>query len=1242
MPSVPRLEQRYALRGTLGQGAMGTVYRAYDHSRKIEVALKTLGAVDASCLYQFKREFRALSDVLHPNLVLLYELAAQDDQWFFTMELIDGVDFLAHVRPGQESDRESSLRAGRARDQAVALSAATLGSSGVLRGRAMQGEPCAHDLDLARLRSASVQLVRGLGALHRAGKLHRDVKPSNVLVTREGRVAVCDFGLVAEAATLRAPNQPGVGTPSYMAPEQALGDPLSAASDFYAVGVMLFEALTGVRPFRGSFDEVLDAKQRGLVTMPHDVAESVSPQLAQLTLELLAPDPRARPAHDEILRRLGRHGPQEVTLLEVAQEPAFFGRRSQLEALRHGFARSRSRSLVQLIVGLSGMGKTALARAFLDEVRASGALVLEARCYQREEVPYKALDPLVDALSNELLALDDVEGLFPEETTALVRLFPVLARVPELEPLGEANDLPSDLGALRRRAMDALREILARLSRERRLVVFIDDLQWGDADSAPFLRELIHHAEAPHMLLLAAVRAEERDNPVLEATLRSAEQAAAPVEEIQLAPLEDAELHDFARALLGAEATPQQVASLVAESAGSPLLAAQLAIAGTPGESAEQGALLRLDAVLRQRFDRLAADERRLLEVIAVAGRPLGRDVLVSAAGLAGEGAALTVLANARLVRTQAGAECLSVECYHDRIREALVAQLGGPALLERHAALVRALRAADEAPEELVPHLLGAGDREAASRYADIAARRAGQSLAFHKAAELYKVVLDAASLDPARERETRARLAHALAMAGRPAEAGEAYLAAAEGAAAEVSLARRSRAAQAFINAGELARGLDISRAVLESLRVRMPRSRGAALFGFLWRGALLRLRGLGFRERPRAQIAPAALRRLESLWQLASGLSLVEPAIGRCLQMKHTFLSLRAGDPYWVVIGMCNTMGPRSQHGFTRRAEVQDTLAQAGALADKVGDPYPKAVVKIAGSIAVYCTCCAWVQARDLALSGQATLIESREESAWEQAVARSFGLASIFKIGDFATLGRRVPVELREAIDRGDQQNIVALRVHRGNAVWLAHDRPDEARHQIASCKREPAGELTTHDYYAWMATSRIDLYEERAEAAHASSLAFWAALQKSLLLKIQLIRIDAWDMRVRVALAAAAQSRSEAHRVAVQSGIACLAREPGPWPAACAALHGAGLAELEGRRDDAVAQLRRACEGFTSIDMGAELAYARRQLGALLGGDEGRALARLAEEWMRTQGLVRPERFARLYTPAARW
>src|SRR5579884_162840 len=219
----------YDILGEIGRGGMGVVYRAHDRQRGRTVALKVMRRLTSSALYRFKQEFRSLADIVHPNLVQLFELVAHGRQWFFTMEFVEGVHFLAFLRPGTSVQIPPPTRT-------VTDEADNETSFVVSTGESSPRE--------SEVRPALKQLAEGLCALHAAGTLHRDLKPSNVLVSHEGRVVILDFGLAVELdRDDQHENEPShlLGTVAYMAPEQAAGQTLSTAADWYSVGVMLYE-----------------------------------------------------------------------------------------------------------------------------------------------------------------------------------------------------------------------------------------------------------------------------------------------------------------------------------------------------------------------------------------------------------------------------------------------------------------------------------------------------------------------------------------------------------------------------------------------------------------------------------------------------------------------------------------------------------------------------------------------------------------------------------------------------------------------------------------------------------------------------------------------------------------------------------------------------------------------------------------------------------------------------------------
>src|SRR5262249_9411003 len=248
--------ERFRVQRRLGAGGVGVVYQAFDQQHGESVALKALRDGNVEALFRLKREFRALADIAHPNLIRLHELLGEGGQWFFTMELIDGVNFLQYVRGAPfrgPSDSTDST------DPAPSpFSPKALPAPGVDELHDADFEGAAPPLDADRLRSGLRQAVAGIQALHRAGQLHRDIKPSNVLVARDGRVILLDFGMVTDLSLTGSKRSISVvGTPAYMSPEQGSGKPLEAATDWYSFGVMLFESLTGLWPFTGSFIEMM-------------------------------------------------------------------------------------------------------------------------------------------------------------------------------------------------------------------------------------------------------------------------------------------------------------------------------------------------------------------------------------------------------------------------------------------------------------------------------------------------------------------------------------------------------------------------------------------------------------------------------------------------------------------------------------------------------------------------------------------------------------------------------------------------------------------------------------------------------------------------------------------------------------------------------------------------------------------------------------------------------------------------
>ena len=459
-----------------------------------------------------------------------------------------------------------------------------------------------------------------------------------MLVNDEGRVVVLDFGLVTEVA--QHPEDEGlVGTVSHMAPEQAEGRAVGPQADEYSLGVVLYQALTARSPFLGAPPEVLRQKQQSDPPSPRSLSAAVPADLDELCMDLLNRDPARRPPAGEVLRRLRQD--EDSGLISLGRGDVFIGRRRESDALWEAYERARAGQATAVVVqGESGVGRTTLVRHFAAEVlaRVPEAVALSGRCYERESVPYKAVDGLVDALSRLLRDAHDRAELVPVEAAVLGQVFPVLK--PYVPERGADEEDPA---RLRTRMFAALRELLARLAERGPLVITIDDLQWADQDSLQLLTELMRPPEAPRLMLVATVRRSHEASTGLPPPWYGITRHLVPLV-LDSLPLDEAA--ELARILGAPDA--ERVAK---EAAGHPLFIDELV---RRARESGGGPTLRLDDALWARIQRQGEAARHLLSIVALAGAPLVQETAAVAAALSLDelGRGENGLRGANLVRT--------------------------------------------------------------------------------------------------------------------------------------------------------------------------------------------------------------------------------------------------------------------------------------------------------------------------------------------------------------------------------------------------------------------------------------------------------------------------------------------------------------------------------------------------------------------------------------------------------------
>lgn len=1216
-PDVPRFE----MLSRLGEGGMGVVYEAYDREYDAKVALKVLRFSEhGERIQKFKEEFRALQEIRHPNLARFLELMEHDGRWFFTMELVNGTHFLDWIRPG--SNAEEYISGMLSELPTEKINAEAFIQAKLSKKLTRQG---VDTLDKNRLLEGFVQLARGLLFLHLANKVHRDIKPSNILVDDSGRVVVLDFGLSTEIGEVQRGEL--LGTPVYMAPELAELGTVGSAADWYSVGVMLFEALTGQLPVSGGMSEILKSKTLQVAPAPSLVDPSVDEMWDFLCTCLMHFDPDKRPGGKEILSLLGSEqapspaGPKEL------DDTTLVGRAAELARLRHAFnGLSVKKSSTIFVYGESGVGKSELMGVFGRSLSNTDTLLLSGQCYQKESVPYKAVDGVVDALAAYLQTLlpSEISEMQLTDIPLLVRAFPVMRQVASFRNRTDIETIHQHPMVLRARVFFSLRTVLSRIAEKTTLVVVVDDLQWADQDSLDLLRALLQQPDQPGMMLVASVRTPA--DPQFRRQLEERLEVIAPdIEKICIGVLDPIAAEELASRVseeLGlTNVTPEQIAK---EAEGHPFfIEVLLRYCYTQGRHGGHS----LNEALTRHIEELSEPDRILLEYLSLAEKPLPRDVAAKATGQTLEQLRDSVdsLQSEKLVRGNGIRNTDTIALYHSRVRE-VAASINLEVKKKYYRSLATALEDGHSSDlATLARYWLFAGEKDKAATHFELAADDAVRTTAYKRASRLYRQVIELRSDVPSQALRLWEKLANALVSAGLGSEAADAFDQVASLVGGTKAVYFRQKAAEQLLRCGRIDDGIEAMGPVLLANKLALPSSRGGVLRMFLRERFLLRFSSFAVPTSNPETVDEHLADRMDTIWGVTVGLFNVDQLLALGLHAKHLRMALSSGDPVRISRALALEAAGLAAVG-RRKPEIEKLLNKSETLAVLTKSESAITWVATVRIAAAYLQG-EWLECRRRLPECLLGLHACRTGMTWE---LESLGLiqrsVSVF-LGDIESLAEQTNQSLGNAQESGNLYAELGACSGPSNVSFLFQGEPVRAR-RLASEAIDAWSQTGFHlqhllDLYA---QTQIDLYEGKGEFAWKRVSDKWPEAASSGLMKVGVNRVLLLELRARTALACMVHSSNrkerEASRREARKIAKRLEREKMLWARALGVFLGAQAEE-----GNAKERYVEAATLFSNCDMRLHQKIAV----ALSEGGKAEAIRAL-----KTEAIVDPAKCLRLY------
>jgi hypothetical protein len=842
----------------------------------------------------------------------------------------------------------------------------------------------------------------------------------------------------------------------------------------------------------------------------------------------------------------------------------------------------------------------------------------------------------------------------PQEIPELTALFPVFERAPAVQQLMASRRLKKEADALsaRRRAEEGLRSLLESIARIRPLVIWIDDLQWGDLDSTQVLQDWLKRPMAAPVLLVLSYRSDEVATSTCLSTLLSATAKSAqltPQSELDLRPLKDSDVYALCSKRLGAHSAlpPAVIARIVRGAQGNPFLATQLSALARAklARGEEDLTALSVHELVLHTSALLPVPAQQLLRVLAVAGRPLApRAALLAAEVESDQRAHIHELQTLRLVRTRNVAGASLLEVYHDRVRESVHAALSDTERVRIQKALLH-IMSADRRNDLAWLHELafGAGERATARRYGILAAEAASASLAFERAAELYERCVQ---LTEAGEESVQLwqQLATARVRCRKGALAADAYLAASELTGPVERVALLKLAASHLLRSGRFEQGERLVQQVLSELQISVPVSTTGLYSAIGWER--MRIAVLERMVRPRRGIViPEPALQLGTLYaHLALDTQCYEPLRATLFQMRATRICFQYGEAETTARAYCMNAALSSLSADnTAVKRVEEMLARAETL---IEDSSPPAVKLELCTARAMCAMLLGRLAEIIEPARAAEALYASNSASGERGdyfymfVVRSALVSGLQFLGRHREAAEVMRGILEEAESTDNRCAVLQVTMVRTGIEQVESScRESRARLEL---ERGQLPETTTSVLHMLhtVAVMRAACMTAEYEWASATYVELWPKIAASPLQRSAYLMYLLHSIRARMLLnqLVATNGQNDPESLVREHTHWLEHKAPLPFRKPAPARLRARLAALSGERERAAQLLDLSCSAHTEIGAVDEAARDRYALGLLQGGTAGTKLIETAVAALQSMGVREPQREILAYFP----